>query len=188
MKRKLLLISIVSAIALSVVTAWAGPEMNPGKWEITTKTTMAGMPTQSITHIQCITKEDLIPVNQDDNQECQVTDIVYEGNTVSWKISCGGQSGCMKGTGKVTYNGDSMRGTMHMTMSGSDMQINNQLYGRRIGTCDSSELSTPQSADAGNALGEVAAQDVKGVNKNVQEDENKTAVDEVIKGVKGFFK
>ncbi|MFO8239434.1 MAG: DUF3617 family protein [Dissulfuribacterales bacterium] len=139
MKRKVLLLSIVGVIALSVVTAWAGPKMNPGKWEITTKTTMAGMPAQSITHIQCITKEDLIPVNQDANQGCQVTDIVYDGNTVSWKISCGAQSGGMKGTGKVTYNGDSMQGTMHMIMSGSDMQINNQFQGRRIGPCDSSE-------------------------------------------------
>jgi hypothetical protein len=78
-------------------------------------------------------------MSQDANQGCRVTDIVYDGNTVSWNISCDAQSGGMKGTGKVTYNGDSMQGTMNMTMPGSDMQINNQFHGRRIGPCDSSE-------------------------------------------------
>jgi hypothetical protein len=67
--------------------------MNPGKWEITTQTEMAGTPSQSLKHVQCITADDMVPVSQDANQECQVTDFVRSGNTMSWKIFGGGQGG-----------------------------------------------------------------------------------------------
>jgi len=136
MRRKIIFISLVASISLLIGYAWAGPQMNPGKWEITTKTEMAGMPPQSMTHTQCITNNDLVPMSEDASRECQVTDIQTKGNTVSWKMTCGGQGGRMEGTGQITYNGDSMQGTMQMTIAPYGTQVKNTISGRRIGDCD----------------------------------------------------
>lgn len=129
-------ISIVGVILLSAGITLAGPNMNPGKWEITTKTKMAEMPAQSITHTQCVTNEDLIPRSNDENNNCTVTNMKTIGNTVSWEITCGGQSGQINGTGEITYNGDTMKGKMEMTIKGMGMKIKNILSGKRIGPCE----------------------------------------------------
>jgi hypothetical protein len=136
MTRKIIFISMVASISLLIGYARAGPQMNPGKWEITTKTEMAGMPPQSMTHTQCITNNDLVPMSKDASRECQVTDIQTKGNAVSWKMTCGGQGGSMEGTGQITYHGDSMQGTMQMTIAPYGTQVKNTISGRRIGDCD----------------------------------------------------
>ena len=195
MGRRILFISIVIGIALSLGTAWAGPQMNPGKWEITTTTEMAGMPPQSITHTQCMTNEDSVPMSKDANQECQVTDVTTNGNTVSWKISCGGQGGGMTGNGSVTYNGDSMNGTMTMTMTSYGTNVKNTFSGRRIGPCDGSAPSTtinntpvaPQNSGSGSDVGNVVAEDMKDVGNAAHDEAKRSAVDEVREGVRGVF-
>jgi len=141
MARKVIIPGVVISIVLLVGYAWAGPQMNPGKWEITTRTEMAGMAPQSATHTQCITADDMVPMSEDANQECQVTDITTQGNTVSWRISCSG--GKMNGTGSVTYNGDSMNGTMSMTIEPYGTRVHNTLSGRRIGPCDGQAATSP---------------------------------------------
>lgn len=134
--KQAIFIGIFISIALLIGAAWAGPQVNPGKWEITTKTKMAGMPQQSMTHTQCVTKDDMVPMGEGANQNCQVKDIRINGNTVSWKITCSGQGGQMDGTGQVTYRGDTMDGTMRMVIKGVDMEVTNHITGRRIGACD----------------------------------------------------
>jgi len=139
MVRKLFLITLVGFIAVSIGTAWAGPQMNPGKWEISTETQMTGMNNMKIlpqTHIQCMTEADIVPQSKEASKECQITDIQQKGDTVSWKIICSGQGGQMEGTGEITYQGDSMQGTMDMEITGAGMHIKNTLKGRRIGDCD----------------------------------------------------
>lgn len=144
MAKKIIIPSVVISIVLLVGYAWAEPQINPGKWEITTTTEMAGMSPQSQTHTQCITADDMVPMSEDANQECQVTDITTEGNTVSWRISCGGN---MNGTGSVTYSGDSMNGTMSMTIEPYGTKVHNTLSGWRIGPCDGqAATTTPQTA------------------------------------------
>ena len=194
MKRTVFFISIISVIAFTFGMVWAAPEMNPGKWEITTTTVMAGMPPQSVTHTQCITTEDMVPVSSDANQECQVTDIQYSGNTVSWKIACGGQGGGMEGTGKVTYSGDSMNGEMNMVITGgANMTVKNTMAGKRLGKCDGSESSTTvhsssTSGAAQNPMTDVIADDVKDVGSAAHDEAKQTTVEEVRKGVRGVFK
>lgn len=139
MVKKMFMMAAVFSITLFLGTAFAaGPNMNPGKWEITTQTEMTGMPMSlpPVTHTQCITGDELIPQSQEANNECQVTDIKVSGDTVSWKIVCSGQNGRMEGTGKITYSGDSMDGTMDMVIQGAGMQVKNKLSGKRIGDCD----------------------------------------------------
>jgi hypothetical protein len=136
MTRKTLSISIVSMFLLLAGFVLAEPNMKPGKWEITTKTEMAGMPAQTMTHIQCIAKSNLVPMSEEAGEQCKVTDVVTSGSTVSFKISCAGQGGGMSGTGTVTYDGDTMNGTMTMTISGADLTVKNTLTGKYLGACD----------------------------------------------------
>ncbi len=136
MSKNVFLLAMIVCLTLLASLCWAGPQMKPGKWEITTKTEMAGMPAQSSTHVQCITGDDLVPMDRNQGQQCQVTDVKTIGNTVSWKITCKGQGGEMTGTGEITYEGDHMQGSMEMTIPGYGSQIKNTLSGHRIGPCD----------------------------------------------------
>lgn len=196
MTRKTVLIAIIASLALVTGYAWAGPQMNPGKWEITTKTEMAGMPPQTVTHTQCITDNDLVPMSQDANQECQVTDVRTVGNTVLWKITCGGQGGGgrMEGTGQVTYQGDTMQGFMEMTIADYNMQVKNTLYGRRVGDCDGSASGTgtptygSSSTGSGSGAGNVIADEATDLGQAARDEAKRSTMEEVRKGVRGAIK
>lgn len=135
---KLTALGLVFSFFCLLGTAVAGPEMNPGKWEITTETEMVGMPMKvpPVTHTQCLTSEDLVPQSDEASNECKITDVEVSGNTVSWKIICTGQNGRMEGTGRVTYSGDRMEGFMDMAMPDAGMQVKSKITGHRIGACD----------------------------------------------------
>ena len=194
MAKKIILMNMVIAVSLCVGTAWAGPQMNPGNWEITTNTEMTGMPPQSITHTQCITTDDLVPVSNDANQECRVTDVQMNGNTVTWKITCGGDQNGMDGTGQVVYAGDSMQGAMTFTIRPYGSQMKNTISGRRIGNCDSQPTAVPspqgssQPAQNSSEIGTVIQEDAKDVGQAAKDEAKQTTIDEVRKGVRGVFK
>ncbi len=197
MNRKIFLFSIAGLVTFSLSSAvWAEPQINPGNWEITTQTEMAGMPPQSVTHVQCITNDDLVPMSEDANQECQVTNIETRGNTVSWEISCGGQGGGMSGTGEVTYEKNSMHGVMRMTIAPYGTQVKNTISGKRIGDCDGSDSSIDvdsappsrpgkKSGDTGKS---VIEDDVKDVGRAAHDEAKQATVDEVREGVRNVFK
>jgi len=69
-----------------------------------------------------------------------MSEVNVDGNTVSWKIICAGQNGEMEGTGKITYSGDTMEGTMDLVIAGAGMHVKNTIRGKRIGECDGAEL------------------------------------------------
>lgn len=206
MVRTGMVMGVVGVVVLITATAWGGPKMNPGKWEITTKTEMAGMPSQSITHTQCIANDDLVPMSDDANQECQVKNIKISGNTVFWEISCGGQGGQggqMDGTGEVTYNGDTMKGKMEMTIQGMNMKVTNILAGKRIGPCDGQSSSStfspapqasksqevePQTQHKESKVEETVAHDARDVGQAAKDEAKRGTMDEVRKGVRGLFK
>ena len=143
MTRKVLFSGIVFALALSLIAQVQGPDIKPGKWEFTTQTEMVGMPNMGIppvTFTQCVTMENLVPQSDAASQECELKDVVAAGNTVSWKIVCSGQGGQMEGTGRVTYTGDTMEGTMDFVIADAGMQVKNTIKGRRLGECDGDAL------------------------------------------------
>ncbi|MBN1546079.1 MAG: DUF3617 domain-containing protein [Syntrophaceae bacterium] len=190
--KDLLIILVLSIILVSFGTSWAGPRINPGKWEITTKTEMAGIPPQSITHVQCITDQDMVPVSQDASKECKVTDIIVKGDTAKWKISCGGQGGQMEGTGQVTYSGDTMKGTMQMMITEMNTKVTNYINGRRIGKCDgletvSSSPNVQNTQSEASPAGEALQQDAKDVGQAARDEIKNSTIDEVRKGVRSAF-
>jgi uncharacterized protein DUF3617 len=139
MAKKVFVLGTAFLVTFCLGVALAGPDMNPGKWEITTETEMVGMSGMTVppvTHVQCLKKGDLVPQSKEASQECQVTDVKQKGDTISWKIICSGQNGQMDGTGTVSYRGDSMEGTMDMVIKGAGMRIKNKIRGRRIGDCE----------------------------------------------------
>ena len=138
MVKRIILMGFIGLMTLSFGVAFAGPNLSPGNWEITTETEMPGMPMTAppVTHTQCLDQGELVPQSEGAGQECHVSDIQVSGDTVSWKIVCGGQGGQMEGTGRITYSGDHLEGVMEMVITGAGMQVKNKIHGRRIGDCD----------------------------------------------------
>lgn len=188
MTHKILIVVSVGVFLFLPGAIQADPNMNPGKWEINTRTEMAGMPAQSMTHTQCITGKDLVPMDENANRECTVSDVQTSGDTVSWKIECGGQGGGMAGTGTITYNGDSMSGNMTMTISGTDMTVKNTISGKRIGDCDdesSGESSAQEHAD--NEAADAIRDDAEDVGAAAKDEIKKNTIEGVRKSIRGLF-
>ena len=137
MLRKLLVISVVLLTSLSTSIAGSGPNMQEGKWEVTTRMEMPGMSTSmpAVTSTQCLTKKDFVPQGSQQGQECKVTETKVDGNTVTWTVKCSGQGGEVTGTGRMTYSGSSFKGTIEMTMAQSNTKMISHINGHRIGDC-----------------------------------------------------
>ena len=120
---------------LWVGTAFCAPNMQDGLWEITTTVEMKGMPAgmmKPMTHTSCLTQKDSVP-DKPAKSECKMSDMKYEGNTVSWTVTC--PEAVSKG--KVTYSGSTFDGTTETTMNhhGEKTQVKNKMKGKRIGPC-----------------------------------------------------
>lgn len=135
MLKKLFFGSIILLTAISISFAASGPNMKEGLWEITTKTKMPGVEMPPMKHTQCITKNDLVPQSSQPGQECKITETKVIGNTVTWTMQCKTQGEEMKGTGKITYSGDSFEGTIIISMPQANMKITTHISGKRIGDC-----------------------------------------------------
>lgn len=135
MKKILFGLAIISAL-VSVCWAGSGPDFQEGQWEMTVETNIPGMPMKMppTTYTQCMRKDDPVPHDKQPSQECKVQDMKTEGNTVSWKLVCNSPGGQMTGIGKVTYQKNTMNGTI--TMKGQDVQMVTKIKGRRIGDCN----------------------------------------------------
>jgi hypothetical protein len=138
MLKKLCSATVILFVVVSIAFAGSVPNMQEGKWEITTKMEMPGMPMNMppMTYTQCLTKKDLVPKRSQPGQECTITQNKVTGSTVTWTMQCSGQGGDMKGTGNITYSGNSFNGTIKMTMPQQNMQMTSHVTGRRLGSCE----------------------------------------------------
>lgn len=122
-----------------VEIAIASPNIQEGKWEITTKAEMEGMPmnSQPFTHAVCLTKKDMVPQKPEKNQDCKMTENRVVGDTVFWTMQCRSKEGLMESKGKVTYKNNTFEGnsTMTMTEEGQRFNLKSHMKGRRIGDC-----------------------------------------------------
>jgi hypothetical protein len=129
--------AIVLLILFTMVSlSFAGPNMKEGKWEITMKMEMPGMPMEMppFTHTQCLTKKDFIPNSSEKDQECSAVNVKTSGNTTSWSTKCKGQDGTVSGTGTITYKGKTFTGTMKVKQGG--MEMTTRMNGKYLGKCD----------------------------------------------------
>lgn len=135
--------SAVLSLLMTVLTsaAWAQkPNMQDGMWEITTRMEMPGLPaglgTQTAKH--CVTPAEAADpartLPRDD--QCQVSDVRFQGNTTSWSMRCSGPEP-MTGKGSVTYHGTSYNGSMSLAMSqgGQTINVTQKIDAKRVGDC-----------------------------------------------------
>ena len=132
---KKLFVSLILGLMTITLASAAGPEIKEGKWEITTKLEMPGMPVKMPpnTFTQCIKKDQAVPQDSQPGQNCTTKDVVMKGDTVTWTMVCNNPGGQMTGKGRVTYHKDEMDGSM--TMEGQGMQMTSHFKGKRIGPC-----------------------------------------------------
>ena len=138
MLRKIVVISVILIASISTSIAGSGPNMQEGKWEVTTRMEMPGMSISmpEVTSTQCLTKKNFVPKGSQQGQECKITKTKVDGNTVTWTVKCSGQGGEVIGTGRMTYSGSSFRGTIEMTMVQSNTKMISHINGHRIGDCE----------------------------------------------------
>lgn len=139
-----------------------------------------------------------MPTSKEAEQECRIQDIRITGSTASWKIVCGGNGGQMRGTGQVTYHGETMDGKMHMIIVNAGTEVTNILSGRRIGPCDGQAAAeTPRSnyakpveppARQTSQVEETLADDAQDIGKAAKDEAKQSTVEEVRKGVRSVFK
>lgn len=131
------------ALAVSVMlttSVAAAPNMQDGRWEVTSRTEMEGMPMTipPSTHTTCLTRDKPVPEGPRPDQQCKTMQSRVEGDTVSWTIQCRNAEGEMDGTGRLTYRGTTFDGHSTITVkSGTDrMKMNIRMTGKRIGPCN----------------------------------------------------
>jgi hypothetical protein len=135
MVKKIVLILVLLILPLSESISGSGPDFREGEWEFTVKVEMPsmGMKMPPSTYTQCMKKDNPVPQNNQPGQACRVSDMKTKGNTVTWTMVCSNPAGKMTGKGKVTYQKESMSGTM--TMEGPGMQMISKFSGHRLGPC-----------------------------------------------------
>jgi len=131
-------VSILVCMAVLTATAW-GLDLQDGKYEITSKVEMPGMPMQPppMTITQCLTQQDPVPNQSSGGQPCKIIEMNTEGKSATWKMECTQQGQKMQSTGKIVYHGNSFEGTTNTTMGAQsgNMTITTVISGTRIGDC-----------------------------------------------------
>jgi len=119
-----------------------GVSIDPGLWEMTVTVAMPMLPQpQADTSTECITETELNPedFNQDEDMPCDIGNVVINGNSANWTISCPNPSGPpMSGRWEFTSKGSSITGSgsMSMDMGDQKMVMDMTWTGHRIGNCD----------------------------------------------------
>ncbi len=138
-KKKMLTLIIVALICLA--TSANAVDMQDGKWEITVQTEMQGtsMKLPPMTYTQCLTSQNIIPMQSKSGQQCEFIEKNISGNPVTWKIRCTGQGMKMDIDGKVNYQNTSFSGNITMRMNnpdGAETVMRQKMSGKRIGDCN----------------------------------------------------
>lgn len=132
----------VLALIMSTTTFAASKDLQPGVWEITTETSMPGMPIQipPQTEKRCYTTADLTQaqdaIQQGGYANCKVKNFQENGDTATWAIACSGEP-AMSGKGKMTTTATSFVGAMDSVVKypGGAMAMTNKWRAKRVGSC-----------------------------------------------------
>jgi hypothetical protein len=131
---------LFAASSLLIALPAFGLDLKPGKYEITAKVEMAGMPggMPQVTSTQCLTKENPVPNGSADSQDCKVTDMKTDGNKITYAMECDQQGRKMTSSGEMIYEDGSFESTSTMKMgpSAGGMAIKSNITGKWVGECD----------------------------------------------------
>ena len=136
---KKIFIFAAMCLLLTGLPGW-GFDLKPGKYEITAKVEMPGMPgvMPPQTMIQCLDKQDPVPTSSADAQGCKMIDMDITGNTVTYTMECNQQGTKIQSKGKITYSGTSFQGSTKTIMgpAAGGLTIKTEIKGKRIGSCN----------------------------------------------------
>jgi len=136
--KKMLTLIIVALTCLATVAN--AVDMQDGNWEITVQTEMQGTPMKlpPMTYTQCLTGQNIIPMQDKTGQQCEFIEKNISGNPVTWKMRCTTQGMKMDIEGKVNYQNTSFSGNITMCMNnpdGMETAMKQKISGKRIGDC-----------------------------------------------------
>lgn len=139
---KIRLVVLIGCVMITAAPVWAQDikDLKPGKYEITVKAEMPGMPgampPQTMT--QCLTEKNPVPNGAAGAQGCKIKNMKTEGNTVTYTMTCQQQGMAIDTSGTITYSGDTFEGTSQTKMgpAAGGMTITTYIKGKRIGKCD----------------------------------------------------
>ena len=130
-----------ACFAIVATTAAVADEPLQGElWETTAQASVPGLPVNMPAYKGklCQKKEWTTPpdTSNDPNQNCKATSFNQTGTKISWTMACDNPP--MTGDGEINFTGtDAYTGMFTMHAPQFDMQIN--LTGKKIGTCDNPE-------------------------------------------------
>jgi len=132
-------------LAGSTGTAFAaGPDFKEGEWGVSYRMEVVGMPFPmppiTAKKTMCLDKNNYVPDNSQQGQECKISDQKANDNTVTWTMRCRAQERIIEGHGKITYNGDRYDGGMDAKLISVDSQApvvgyKYTMQGQRLGAC-----------------------------------------------------
>lgn len=127
-------------IVASCSSSSKGPNMTPGKWEISTRIEMKNMPfpIPPMSFTQCLTQDDLIPQDSKGpgEQPCKITASTTKGDTVSWTVVCDTPQGQSTSSGAITYRGENFEGEIIVEAGAGMEKMIQKMTGKRIGPCE----------------------------------------------------
>jgi hypothetical protein len=131
-------------VGSSGATFAVGPDFKEGKWGVSYRMEVEGMPFPmppiTARKTMCLNKNNFVPDNSQQGQECKISDQKVSGNTVTWTMLCYAQERTIEGQGKITYEGDRYDGVMDAKLisddnSGPSVRYKYTMQGQRLGAC-----------------------------------------------------
>jgi len=136
---KSLMLCLAGTLVASAYDHAAAQQMHPGRWEVTSRIEMSGLPMQmpAQTRTICVSNQNAgqPPIATDGS--CTFSNYQISSNSATWHMSCSGQAN-MTGDGRIDFSGDTYTGgsVMNMEISpGQSMQVRMNYSGRRVGDC-----------------------------------------------------
>ncbi len=125
----------------------AAINVHEGEWETAMEMKMEGMPVAipPVKARQCITKDNLVPRQKEENKNCKIKSQKVVGNKLTWTAECVERGSTYESHGGITFSGDSYKGNITITSkdeSGKTMVSTGVLSGRRIGECTDKDKRT----------------------------------------------
>jgi len=128
---------LLSALTLAASGLQAqSQEFQDGMWHIGTMTEVSNgsmhqtIPSESD---QCLSSEQMLPMQETPLEGCNVTDIQTNGNTARWKIECANA----KGSGVVHFSHLKVQGesTLQVTTDSGPLNVKTTISGHYTGPC-----------------------------------------------------
>ena len=124
----------------------AAPDFKEGEWGVSYRMEVVGMPFPmppiTTKKTMCLDKNNYVPDNTQQGQDCKVSDQKASGNTVTWTMRCRSQERTIEGQGTITYKdkGERYDGEMNAKMISADnaspaMSYKYVMQGQRLGAC-----------------------------------------------------